>query len=133
MKSLYITSIICASFFFFSCADSKESYINNYSDFIEQVSEESALYSEKQWQNADSINNLYSLDYYELYNHTMTVDEKARVSRLKGRYLGFRILDVGYDIKEEVENSVMPVIEDVFNQIEGVVEVIEQEIKKDTI
>ena len=131
IRLLYITGIICTSLFLFSCGNSKEDYINDYSDFVEEVSEESISYSGDQWQNADSINDVYSSDYYEAYSHDMTDDEKARVSRLKGRYLGLRILDVGYDIKEGVKETVLPAIKDVFNQIEGAVEVIQEEIEKE--
>jgi len=131
MKIFYITGFFCTILFFISCGDAKEEYIDDYSDFIEKVSEKSASYSGEQWRKADSINDVYSSDYYEAYSHEMTDDEKARVSRLKGRYLGLRILDVGYDIKEEVEETVLPAIKDLFNQIEGAVEVIQEEIEKE--
>ena len=117
--------------FFISCGNAKEDYIDDYNNFIEEVSEKSALYSTEQWENSDSINDVYSSDYYEAYSHAMTDDEKAIVSRLKGRYLGLRILDAGYDIKEGVEETILPVIKDVFNQIEGAVEVIQEELEKE--
>ena len=131
MKIFYSVVFFCIIILLVSCAEPKEKYIDDYSNFIEEVSEESASYSTEQWGNTDSINDVYSSDYYEAYSHDMTDDEKARVSRLKGRYLGLRILDVGYDIKEGVEETVLPAIKDVFNQIEGAVEVIQEEIEKE--
>lgn len=133
MKSFYLATFYCIIVIFSSCGNTKEEYIDDYSNFIEEVNEKSASYSVEQWENADSINAAYSSDYYEAYSHEMTDKEKARVSRLKGRYLGLRILDAGYDIKEEVEETVLPVIKDVFNQIEGAAEVIQEELEKDSI
>ena len=131
MKIFYSIAFFCVTLSLVSCSNSKEEYIDDYSNFIEEVSEKSASYSGEQWEKADSINDVYSSDYYEAYSHEMTDDEKARISRLKGRYLGLRILDVVYDIKEGVEETVLPVIKDVFNQIEGAVEVIQEEIEKE--
>ena len=131
MRLFYSLVFFCVMCLLISCAYTKEEYIDDYTNFIEEVSEKSALYSSEEWRNADSINVVYSSDYYDTYSHEMTDNEKAIVSRLKGRYVGLRILDTSYDIKEEVEQTVLPVIKDVINQIEGAAEVIQKELEKE--
>ena len=134
MRLFYSSAFFCVIFLLISCAYTKEEYIDDYTNFIEEVSEKSVLYSSEQWRNADSINAVYSSDYYEAYSYEMTDNEKAIVRRLKGKYSMLKILDTSYDIKEEIEQKVLPVIKDVINQIEGATEVIlEKETRKDSL
>ena len=130
MKVFSLIILFFVILFFVSFGNTKDDYINDYNNFIEEVSEKSALYSVEQWENSDSINKIYISDYYEAYSHEMTDDQKSIVSRLRGRYLALRILDAGHDIKEGMEENVLPVIKDVFNQIEGAVEVMQEELEK---
>ena len=70
MKIFYSVAFFCVTLFLVSCSNSKEKYIDDYSNFIEEVSEKSASYSGEQWRKADSINDMYSSDYYT-HNETL--------------------------------------------------------------
>lgn len=107
----------------FSCSffDNKNTYIEDYSEFINEVSISGENFSDKQWSDSDSLYLLYSTNYYEKYKVELTKNERNRVNQLTGEYIALRAVSVGKGIVSDIEDFGMQMesmIEAVLNELE---------------
>jgi len=112
---------------FFACnvEISKTDYINKYDSFISEVAENKSSYSDVDWNNADSLYIMYSVDYYKRFSNELTSEEKRRINKMTGKYIGYRAIDFGSDIDEALEEF--------GNQLEGIFETITEELNIDSL
>jgi len=94
----------------------KESYLKNFSRFVDDVGKNSEKFSLSDWHYANKRYNKYTGEWYEKYSETLTLEEKSEVKALKFRYLAEREKnrfsrffknDLGKDldeVKEDVEH-----------------------------
>tara|TARA_B110000008_G_C16408859_1_gene338960 strand:- start:21 stop:401 length:381 start_codon:yes stop_codon:yes gene_type:complete len=107
----------------FSCSffDNKNTYIEDYSEFINEVSISGENFSDKQWSDSDSLYLLYSTNYYEKYKAELTKNERNRVNQLTGEYIALRAVSVGKGIVSDIEDfgiQMESMIEAVLNELE---------------
>lgn len=107
----------------FSCSffDNKNTYIEDYSDFINEVSISGENFSDKQWSDSDSLYLLYSTNYYEKYKDELTKNERNKVNQLTGEYIALRAVSIGKGIVSDIEDFGMQMesmIEKVLTELE---------------
>lgn len=73
MKKIFIS--LFALFIFISC-DNKESYMQDFSQFIQEVEDNADNYSEKDWKKADKKFEEYTGSIYKKYAEELTAEEK---------------------------------------------------------
>lgn len=118
---------ILIAFTFVSCSfiDNKNSYINDYTDFIDDISLSGEDFTEKQWLEADSRYEIYSTDSYKKYKDELSSEERNRVNQLTGEYVALRALNLGKGIISDINDFGM--------QLEGMVETFKNEFQIDSI
>ena len=107
----------------FSCSffDNKNTYIEDYSEFINEVSISGENFSDKQWSDSDSLYLLYSTNYYEKYKTELTKNERNTVNQLTGEYIALRAVSVGKGIVSDIEDfgiQMESMIEKVLTELE---------------
>jgi len=107
----------------FSCSffDNKNTYIEDYSEFINEVSISGENFSDKQWSDSDSLYLLYSTNYYEKYKDELTKNERNKLNQLAGEYIALRAVSVGKGILSDIEDfgvQMESMIEAVLNELE---------------
>ena len=107
----------------FSCSffDNKNTYIEDYSEFINEVSISGENFSDKQWSDSDSLYLLYSTNYYEKYKSELTKNERNKVNKLTGEYIALRAVSVGKGIVSDIEDfgiQMESMIEKVLTELE---------------
>tara|TARA_B110000467_G_scaffold161289_1_gene182096 strand:- start:398 stop:778 length:381 start_codon:yes stop_codon:yes gene_type:complete len=107
----------------FSCSffDNKNTYIEDYSEFINEVSISGENFSDKQWSDSDSLYLLYSTDCYEKYKDELTKNERNKLNQLAGEYIALRAVSVGKGILSDIEDfgvQMESMIEAVLNELE---------------
>jgi len=111
----------------FSCSffDNKNTYIEDYSEFINEVSISVENFSDKEWSDSDSLYLLYSTDYYEKYKDELTKHERNKVNQLTGEYIALRAVSIGKGIVSDIEDFGI--------QMESMIETVLNELQIDTI
>ena len=107
----------------FSCSffDNKNTYIEDYSEFINEVSISGENFSDKQWSDSDSLYLLYSTNYYDKYKDELTKNERNKVNQLTGEYIALRAVSVGKGFVSDIEDfgiQMESMIEAVLNELE---------------
>jgi hypothetical protein len=107
----------------FSCSffDNKNTYIEDYSEFINEVSISGENFSDKQWSDSDSLYLLYSTNYYEKYKDELTKNERNKVNQLTGEYIALRAVSIGKGIVSDIEDfgiQMESMIEKVLTELE---------------
>ncbi|SRX56220.1 DUF6565 domain-containing protein [Aequorivita sp. CIP111184] len=74
-----------------SCSSqSKESYLDNYKDFISEISSDTNEYTEEEWIEMDEEYENYSGDLYDEYQEDLTFQEKMLLKKYAIQYNFFR-------------------------------------------
>jgi hypothetical protein len=115
--------LIFIALFAVSCSffDNKNTYLEDYSEFINEVSISGENFSDKQWSDSDSLYLLYSTNYYEKYKSELTKNERNKVNKLTGEYIALRAVSVGKGIVSDIEDfgiQMESMIEAVLNELE---------------
>ena len=69
--------------FALSACQSKDSYVKEFSDFVDKVEMEAADYTDKDWKKADLKFSDLSTDIYAKFEEELNADEKATYAGLK--------------------------------------------------
>ena len=73
--------------FALSACQSKDSYVKEFSDFVDKVEMEAADYTDKDWKKAD----LKSTNLYAKFEEELSADEKAEIIKLQATYAGLKM------------------------------------------
>jgi hypothetical protein len=66
--------------FALSACQSKDSYVKEFSDFVDKVEMEAADYTDKDWKKADLKFSDLSTDLYAKFEEELNADEKAEIA-----------------------------------------------------
>ena len=77
--------------FALSACQSKDSYVKEFSDFVDKVEMEAADYTDKDWKKADLKFSDLSTDLYAKFEEELNADEKAEIIKLQARYAGLKM------------------------------------------
>lgn len=106
MKKIFIS--LFTLFIFISC-DNKESYMQDFSQFIQEVEDNADKYSEKDWKKADKKFEEYTGSIYKKYAEELTAEEKIEIAKCQTTYAALKakagIKDFGKSLKEAVQKA----------------------------
>ena len=77
--------------FALSACQTKDSYVSDFSDFVEEVASDAEDFSEKDWEKADKEFEKLSTTLYEKFEEELTPDQKAEVVKLQATYAGLKM------------------------------------------
>ena len=101
-----------------SCTMTKESYLQKFSSFVENVKEDGADYDKNKWEKtAREFEKLSTVDYQKFKND-MSPEEKLKVAKLIGQY---RAAQVKWGLKY-LENNINEAVDKANGFIEGLKE-----------
>ena len=87
----------------------KESYVKDFSDFVEDVRAHADSYSEKDWEKADKKFEKFTGDIYEKFAEELTAEENMEIAKYQTAYSALRVKagfkDFGKDIEEAAQKA----------------------------
>jgi len=105
----------------------KDSYINNFETFIEEVKRDHEDYSKSEWKDIEKQYLVLSEKKRLIYEELLTKEDKKRLSRLEGEYLSYRT--------SGFIDNIMTTTKDAFNNaveyIDGFISTEEDEMSAD--
>ena len=88
MKKMFYVALMAMVVMLTACQQSKEDYIKEFENFVEEVAEECAEYTEEQWEDvADEFELL--VKKAEKYQD-LTVEEKMELATVQAKYAGLQ-------------------------------------------
>ena len=118
----------------------KDDYVSDYTSFIEEVEANKSIYTEKDWEEKDSIFSLYQTpipllsegsENYKKFSQELTQEEKDSINKMTGKYMAWRAIAIGSQIYSETinafENSEQK-IEEAGKQMEILLETLGEEL-----
>lgn len=101
-KILFVLALLFAG-----CAPmSKDSYMEKYSDFVEEVAQNASGYTEKDWEKKDGMYQKYSDTWYKKYQMELTTSEKILLAGYKVKYSYYRELSKCGDYVNDIINFI---------------------------
>ena len=88
MRKYYSCYWLC---FALSACQSKDSYVKEFSDFVDKVEMEAADYTDKDWKKADLKFSDLSTNLYAKFEEELNADEKAEIIKLQATYAGLKM------------------------------------------
>ena len=71
---------------------SKESYLEDYKEFIEKVSNENDSYSEDDWAETDETFEKYNEEWYNKFEPELSISEKLTITKYNAEYKIYRFI-----------------------------------------
>ena len=93
-----ITLLTCSS-----CSETKESYVKDFTKFIEKVQKESDKYTSTDWEKIDKTFQEFALTKYDKYSPELTTDEMLELTKLKANYL---TIQAKHGIRTGINNAI---------------------------
>jgi hypothetical protein len=86
---------------------SKESYLTNFERFIRNVEKNAEKFTFRDWNWSNKRFSKYSHEWYDKFEHDLSLDEKIKVTELKSRYLSAKAKSfAGSILNEEIKKDV---------------------------
>lgn len=93
--------------FFAGCVPvSKDSYMEKYSDFVEDVGRNASDYTEMDWEEKDEQHHKYSDKWYKKFQNEFTASDKLLLTGYKVKYSYYRELSKCGDYVNDIINSI---------------------------
>ena len=89
--------------FALSACQSKDSYVKEFSDFVDKVEMEAADYTDKDWKKADLKFSDLSTNLYAKFEEELSADEKAEIIKLQATYAGLKMTAGVKDAAKKVD------------------------------
>ncbi len=128
--------LLCTILFFAACnraPQTKEAYLEEYGQFMEELEESYAEFDAKDWEKQDAAYELYATEYYEQFSDEMTIGERLRVKGYSIAYNALKQKDdweaLGDFIEElgnKGEKAINQFLEDVGDDTEEVGDLLER-------
>lgn len=101
-KYVLAICIACVSLLYSCQPQSKEAYLNEYKQFMQEVGKNGKNYSDSDWQKADDTFKEYSGTYYDLYKEDLSIREQLVVSKYILEYKVYKTSSKGTDVWDEL-------------------------------
>ena len=85
---------------------SEDSYMEKYSDFVEEVAQNASDYTEKDWEKKDGNYQKYSDKWYKKFHNEFTASDKLLLTAYKVKYSYYRELSKCGDYVNDIINSI---------------------------
>lgn len=86
-RFLMMMVAVITLFTFSSCSETKESYVKDFTKFIEKVQKESDNYTSADWEKINKEFEEFAVTKYDKYSPELTTDEMFELTKLKANYL----------------------------------------------
>ena len=112
----------------YSCGPmSKESYMENYKEFVDEVGENYKSYSSKDWSDKDEEHEKYYEEWYDRFKGELTFKDKAKLTKYAIKYNSYK----GRCVWDEFVGACAEIIAPVSAEIDTLKEQIEYYIEND--
>lgn len=115
-------SLLLGLLIFTSCSPTKESYLSNFKDFVENVKDNCENYTEEDWEKVNAKYDDYTTAFYQKFDTKFTDAEKAEITKLKTMFATLKLKSKVNKIKDSVKEGVEEVIDQSGSWAEGVKE-----------
>ena len=88
MKKVLLALLVM---FALNACQSKDSYVKDFNNFVNQVELKASEYTDKDWEKADKKFENLSSKLYEKYEEELSADEKAEIIKLQATYAGLKM------------------------------------------
>lgn len=106
LTKFFVAVIISVSFF--SCAPlTKESYLERYDEFIDEIKEEYETYTEEDWLDKDEKLEKFSGEWYDKFEEELTLKEELKITGLKAKYGYYRMLKTVKETYHDIADPLM--------------------------
>lgn len=88
MKKILL--IVLAAFCLSAC-QTKDSYVDDFKDFVKEVKAGMDDYTERDWEKVDEKFERLSTEQYKKFEEELSTDEKAEIVKLQATYAGLKM------------------------------------------
>lgn len=107
--------LVSIVFITMSCSfDTKEAYLQNFSDFISDIENNAQTYTEEDWKTKEIEYNKFIGEKYEQFRTQFTDEEQQTIGKLKARYFKIVLKSGLKQFEEDIKEGA--------KQIEGFIE-----------
>ena len=103
-KLMMMVVAIFALFTLNSC-DSKESYVKDFTQFIEEVAADCEEYSAEDWEKADKTYEELVSTRYEKFSKELTTDDMIDIAKLKATYATLQVKRGTLNLKKKLDEA----------------------------
>lgn len=103
-KLMMMVVAIVALFALSSC-DSKESYVKDFTQFVENVKADCEEYSADDWEKADKKFEDFVGARYEKYSKELTTDDMIEITKLKATYAALQVKKGALNLKKKLDEA----------------------------
>ena len=86
-RFLMVMVAVITLFTFSSCSETKESYVKDFTKFIENVKKEADNYKAADWEKVEKTFTEFAVTKYDKYSPELTTDEMFELTKLKAEYI----------------------------------------------
>lgn len=86
-RFLMVMVAVITLFTFSSCSETKESYVKDFTKFIEKVQKEADNYTSADWEKIEKTFTEFAVTKYDKYSPELTTDEMFELTKLKAEYI----------------------------------------------
>lgn len=97
---------IVALFALGSCGDSKESYVKDFTKFVEKVKRDCEDYSADDWKKANEKFEVFVGSRYEKFSSELSMDELVEITKLKATYATLQLKQGASNFKKELDKAI---------------------------
>lgn len=97
---------IVALFALSSCGDSKESYVKDFTKFVEKVKADCGNYSADDWKKANEKFDIFVGSRYEKFSSELSMDELVEITKLKATYATLQLKQGASILKKELDKAI---------------------------
>ncbi len=105
MKHIIVCFLSCFVSAFFSSCSSKQTPINNLANFVEELQQNSEVYAEEDWKNAEQTYEEIEIDL-ERYHSEYSDEEIREIGRLKGQCAAIMTKNVIKEFKNDMKDAI---------------------------
>ncbi|MCF0205462.1 MAG: hypothetical protein HUK12_09330 [Muribaculaceae bacterium] len=104
LKTTIACALMAMAMILASCApSSKEDYLNQFSQFIEEVKTNHESYSDSDWEKAEKKFEKFSGEWYEKFDNELSTSEKIKAATLCTQWLYYKNFD---GVKESLDDAI---------------------------
>lgn len=89
-----------------ACGPTRESYLNSFTQFVEDVEQNCASYSDEVWEQKNAEFAEFTGVKKDVVKDQLTTEDQRLIGELETRYQKAKVIDAGKDVFESVEKGV---------------------------
>lgn len=102
---LMMMAVAIFAIFALSSCDSKESYVKDFTKFVESVAEDCKEYSAEDWEKADKTFKELADTRYNKFSEELTTDDMVEITKLKATYATLQLKRGALNLKKKFDEA----------------------------